>query len=279
MRRMIARTLLGSLLVVAGWPSCAVGQDAMAPPRDIFRLGVRAGVQLFSYEEREAAVRSEYDTAGLALGLTGMLRLGDRFRITGDYLGAFLAESSETWRDVDTPFGVGTQHNDLSLDFHVLDLDLGYSVLKRDGFEWAIVAGWHAYWLGFERGNFTITTATVIIGAPGLSVTEDVAGQGVKLGTVLEARVAPRVWVEAGFAGYYVYDVDVENSALGSLESEGHALRWRLALDYFLNPRVTLGAGYEGHFIHVDRATSAIAILPENKTWAHTLTVRLGVWF
>ncbi len=278
MRRRVASTLFG-LLLVAGWPASAMGQDAVAPPKDVFRLGARLGVQIFSYEETEGAVRSEYDTAGPALGLTGMLRLGDRFRITGDYLGAFLAEASETWRNVDTPFGLGTQHNDLSLDFHVLDLDVGYSVLKRDGLDWAVVAGWHAYWQGFERSNFSITTATVIIGAPGLTVTEDVEGFGLKLGTVVEARVAPRVWLEAGFAGYLLYDVNVENSALGRIESDGYAFRWRAALDYFLTPRVSIGGGYEGHFIHVDRATSAIAILPENETWAHTLTARLGVRF
>jgi hypothetical protein len=271
--------LVGLLLLVVGWPITGMAQDTSAPPRDIFRLGVRAGLQIFSYEETEGAVESDYDTTGFAMGLTGMARLGDRFRITADYLGAFLPESGETWSNVETPFGIGTQHNDLSLDFHVFDLDAGFSLVKRDGFEWVIVTGWHGYWQGFERTDFSVTTAAVIIAAPGLSVDEDVAGYGVKVGTVVEARVAPRVWIDAGFAGYYLYDVNVKNEILGRIESEGYALRWRAALDYFLNPRMTLGGGYEGHFIHVDRGTNPIAILPENETWAHTLTVRFAVRF
>lgn len=277
--RVFGGALLAVLLVVAGGPVRALGQETPQLPTDVFRLGVRVGVQFFSYEEEEDPVQSDYTSSGPAIGLTGMLRFADRFRLTADWLGSFIAEDGETWRNVDTPAGIGTQHNDLSVDFHVFDVDLGYSVVKRPGLEWAVLLGWHTYSQEFDRSNFRLVSSSVIIAAPGLSVTEDVVGQGLKLGMVAEAMVAPRVWFEGGLAWYYLYDIAVDNSELGRLDSDGYALRWRAALDYLLTPRAAVGVGYEGHFIHVDRATSATAILPENMTWAHTLLVRLGVRF
>jgi hypothetical protein len=37
--------------------------------------------------------------------------------------------------------------------------------------------------------------------------------------------------------------------------------------------------GYDGHFIAVEEAKNPRGILPRNRTWAHTMSGRVGVLF
>ncbi len=282
MRAAFPTLVISALLALLLSPVCAFAQEAVSPPNDFFRLGIRGGVQAFSYQEKLGAVKSDYDSYGAAVGVNASLRIpSTRFRLAVDYLGSFITDDREKWENLDTILGpaTGTQRNDLDVDLHVFDFDLGYALVKQENFEWWVVGGWHYYIENFTRSNFFITAGGTIFGALDATVTEDVTGQGVKLGTAVEARIAPRLLIDGGVAGYYLYDVDVKNSLLGRVDSDGHAFRWRIALDYLLVKDSTIGVGYEGHFIHVDRGTSAIAILPENETWAHTVTLRLGVRF
>jgi len=110
-------------------------------------------------------------------------------------------------------------------------------------------------------------------------VSEDVRGQGLKLGTTLGWRISDRLSGNGGLAGYYLYHVDIENSELGELDSEGWAFRWRVGLDYVLTPNITVGAGYQGHYIRIEEATTSSAVLPENRTVDHIFLLRLGLRF
>jgi hypothetical protein len=63
------------------------------------------------------------------------------------------------------------------------------------------------------------------------------------------------------------------------VNSDGYALRWRLAADYAVHPNVAIGLGYEGHFISVEQASNGRATSPRNETIAHTIAATVGLRF
>jgi hypothetical protein len=274
--RLLLLALLAAALVsatpgsraAAEAPTQATGHD------DRFLLSGRVGVQVFDYREEFGDIESEYTSVGPTLGLTASLRLAERLRLTGDYLGALILEREESWDNVRS--AVTVQENDLKVDFHVFDLDVAYAVVRTHRLEWAVAAGWHYYALDFTRSAFRGDSGAIENIGP---VDEEVRGQGVKLGTTLTRGLTDRLALLGRLAGYYLYRVDVDNARNGEFESEGVAVRLGLALDYFLTPQVTLGVGYDGHFIAVEEARNPRGILPRNRTWAHTLSGRVGVSF
>jgi len=272
-----AALLLGIFL----WPTVVLAQGTGGLPADFFRLTARAGILGYHYSEDIGDIESDYTTVGPAWGVNATVRPLERLRFGVDYFGALATSSTETWDDIGTFMGATvTQENDLEVDFHVLDVDvLGYSIVKEPGLEWAVWLGWHYYFQGFERSDFRFRVLDLSLPFDIAPVSEDVSGQGVKLGTTVEWAVAPRFTVGGGVAGYYLYAVDVDNSELGDIDSDGWAARWRIALDYAVRPNVSVGVGYEGHFIFVEQAESAIAILPANETWAHAGMLRFSVQY
>jgi hypothetical protein len=260
------------LVAPAPW-AAAQGPVTATGPEDWFRLSGRVGLQVLDYREEFGDIESEYTSVGPALGVTARLRLTERLRVTGDYLGAFIAEQEESWDNIRT--GASAQDNDLGIDFHVLDLDVGYALVRTPRVEWAVVAGWHYYAQDFTRSQFRRGGDIQNLGP----VDEDVRGQGVKLGTVLEGRLGDRLGFTGSVAGYSLYRVDIDNARHGEFDSDGVALRFGLALDYAMTPQVVLGLGYEGHLIAVDGAQNSRGILPENRTQAHTVSGRVAVRF
>lgn len=266
------------LLGIVFSPTVAVAQGASALPADFFRLTARAGILGYHYSEDIGNIRSSYTTVGPAWGIAATVRPLDRLRFGVDYFGALATSSTETWDNIGTFVGVPvSQENELDVRYHTVDIEGGYSIVREPGLEWAVWLGWHYYFQGFERSDFRFRVLDLSIPFDLAPVSEDVSGQGVKLGTTVEWAVAPRLMLTAGLAGYYVYAVDVDNSELGEIESDGWALRWRIGVDYALRPHVSIGGGYEGHFIFVKEAESAIAVLPANETQAHAAMFRLSV--
>jgi hypothetical protein len=269
-----AALLLGILLS----PAIALAQEPPVLSAEFFRLTGRVGILGYTYSENLGDIESDYTTVGPAWGVTATVRLLERVRFGVDYFGALATSSTETFDDIGTFMGTTvSQENDLEVDFHALDIEGGYSVLREPGLEWAVWLGWHYYFQGFERSNFRFRAAGLSAPVGVAPITEDVAGQGVKLGTTVEWAVAPRFTVTGALAGYYLYAVDVDNSDLGEIDSDGWAARWRIAVDYALLRNLTIGVGYEGHFIYVDQAESARAVLPANETWAHAGMLRVNV--
>lgn len=258
----------------------AAGQTPPPPLPDRFTVAVSAGLQVFDYKEEFDGGESDYTSVGPAWNVAASFRIADRWRLSLDYLGSLITEDTETWHNIGT---VGSQsvnqENDLEVTFHVLDIDVGYSIVKQPGLELALVGGWHFYAQDFERSNFKFLVADIVFPINIRPVSEDVRGQGIKLGATVDWRMTDRLTGTGGVAGYYLYKVDVENSALGDIDSEGWAFRWRVGLDYALTPAISLGGGYQGHYIRVDEATTSTAVLPENRTLAHTFLVRLALKF
>jgi len=254
--------------------------QTILPGDERFVLGVRAGVQALTYHEHLGNVDSDYNSTGPAIGISGSFKLIDRLRLNLDYLGSFIQEDTETWRNLGTIAGFTVnQQNETKVTFHALDLDLSYSVVKTPQVEWAVSAGWHYYIEDFTRSNFRFLVASLTIPTRISPVTEDVTGQGLKIGTTVGFRAGPKWLIGAGLAGYYLYDVKADNSALGTINSDGLALRWRVSADYIVNSTVTVGVGYDGHFISVERANGSRATLPKNETLANTLSATLGIRF
>jgi hypothetical protein len=267
--------LLAALMSVAPSSRASAQSPTSVPGHDDFlRLSGRVGVQVFDYREEFGEIESEYTSVGPALGLTASLRLSERLRLNGDYLGAIVLKEEETWDNVST--GATLQENDLRVDFHVFDLDVAYAVASTHRFEWALGAGWHYYALDFTRSAFRGDSGMIQNIGP---VDEEVRGQGVKVGTTLARGLTDRLTLFGGLAGYYLYRVDVDNARHGEFDSDGVAIRLGLGLEYLLTPRVTLGVGYDGHFIAVEEAKNPRGILPRNRTWAHTMSGRVGVLF
>jgi hypothetical protein len=271
MTALLAALAAGVLLAAPAGPALADTPTPMLADR--LRLSGRVGVQILDYREEFGDIESEYTSVGPALGLAASLRPTERLRVNGEYLGSLILEREEAWDNVLT--GLTEQENDLRIALHVFDLDAAYAVVRAPGLEWAMAAGWHYYAEDFTRSNFRPSGGIPDIGP----VDEEVRGQGVKLGTTLEGRPGDRLMVLGSLAGYYLYRVDVDNALVGEFESEGVGLRWGLALDYVLTPRVTLGLGYDGHLIAVEKAETSDGILPRNRTRAHTLSGRVGVRF
>lgn len=258
----------------------AADRVATIPPlAERFTLSVSGGIQAFDYKENFGSVKNDYHSFGPAWGVAASFRVAEQWRLNADYLGSAIRQDTETW-DRGSIFGFPiTQKDDLKVNFHVVDADLSYSVLKIPEIEWAIAAGWHYYHQGFERSNFRLEVANLVFPAGIQPVTEDVDGFGVKVGTTLEWRSSPRFIASTGVSGYYLYDVSVDNSVLGRFHSQGWAARWKFGLDYLLSTNASIGLGYQGHYITVDKDRNAVAILPDNRTLAHTLLLRLGLRF
>jgi hypothetical protein len=274
----LANATAALLLGILCWPTVALAQGFGPLPADFFRLTARAGILGYHYSEDIGDIESDYTTVGPAWGLNATVRPVERFRLGVDYFGALATASTETWENIGTFGGLPvTQENELEVDYHTVDVEGGYSLVKEPGLEWAVWLGWHYYFQGFDRSDFRFRVADLTIPANIAPVSEDVSGQGVKVGTTVEWAVTPRVALTAGVAGYYLYAVDVDNSELGKLDSDGWAARWRIGVDYLFQPPFAIGIGYEGHFIVVKQARSAIAELPANQTWAHAATVRFTV--
>jgi hypothetical protein len=275
---LLALTTIVPVLAV-GSPGPAEGQTIL-PTDARFVLGVRAGVQAFNYQEHIGNTDSDYDSVGPAIGVTGSLKLIDRLRLNVDYLGSYIQEDTETWDNIGTVAGFTVnQQNEMDVSFHVFDVDVSYSLVKTPQVEWAVALGWHSYAEDFTRSNFRFLVSTLTLFSAIGPVSEDVRGQGVKIGTTLGVRATPNLLIGGGFAWYGLYDVEADNSALGTVESDGYALRWRATVDYAINAMVTVGLGYEGHYISVEQGQSAIAILPRNETMAHTFTAAVGLRF
>ncbi|HXH84481.1 MAG TPA: hypothetical protein VNN07_16370 [Candidatus Tectomicrobia bacterium] len=256
-------------------PLPVAAQDALEPLKDFFTLQVRGGIQVFDYSEEFAplGLESDYQNVAPAWGAAASLRFAERWRLNGEYLGSFVPEDTESWRFL----GSRAQENDLEVDFHAFDVDVSYSIARLPKLEWAVALGWHYYLLDFERSNFRVFSPFLV--APPGPVTEEVRGQGVKVGTTLDARIGRRATLSTGVSGSYLYDVDVENSLLGRLSSEGWTARWRLGVDFLLTDNATIGVGYHGQYIRVDEASRGLVVLPENRTITHTLMLQLGVRF
>lgn len=277
-RRQLGLVLVAALLATA--LITAAEAQTLLPSDERFVLGARVGVQAFNYQEHVGTTDSDYSSVGPALGVTGSFRLIDRLRLNIDYLGSFLQEDTETWRNIGTFAGFTVnQQNDMDVSFHVLDIDASYSFVKTPQVEWAVGLGWHYYVEDFTRSNFRFVVSTLTLFFPIGPVSEDVRGQGVKLGTTLGFRVTPKILVGGGLAWYGLYDVKVDNSALGNVESDGYALRWRGTADYAITPAISVGIGYEGHYISVEQGQNAVATLPKNETMAHTFTATVGFRF
>lgn len=267
-----AALLLGLLLS----PTVALAQAPGVLPTEFFRLTPRAGIAGYYYTEDIGDIESDYSTAGPAWGLNATVRLMDRLRVGADYFGTLATSSTETWTNIGTFMGASVdQENDLEVWYHTVDIEGGYSVLKEPGLEVAVWLGWHYYFQGFERSDFRFRVFDLSIPFDIAPVSEDVSGQGVKLGATVDWAFAPRWVLTGGLGGYYLYTVDVDNSELGKLDSEGWAARWRVAVDYAVNPNLSVGVGYEGHYIFVDEAENDIAVLPANQTWINAGMVRL----
>jgi hypothetical protein len=272
--RLATALAMAVLLVIApGRWAAAEGPAPVTATEDRFRLTGRVGLQVLGYQEEFGDIESEYTSVGPALGVAGSLRLTERVRVGGEYLGAFLPEEEERWDD--RRLVVTEQTNDLKVGFHVLDVDIGYALVRTPQVEWRVVGGWHYYVQDFTRSRFRRGDAIQSLGP----VNEEVRGQGAKLGTALEGRLGERLGMTAQVAGYYLYRVDVDNARLGAFESEGVALRGGAGVEYLLTPRLALGVGWDGHFIAVDRTHNARGILPENRTVAHTVSGRVTLRF
>jgi hypothetical protein len=272
---------LGVMSLVLATAAGAGAEELALLPKDVFRLSVRGGIQGLHYEEKlkitstATEVKSDYDSFGPVIGVDANLRIAERFAINGSYLGSFIQKRTEEWNGTDQGLSFD-QDNDLDVDFHVFDIDLGYSIIRHSRFEWRVFAGWHYYMQDFSRKN--VLGPSVVVG----TVTEDVRGQGIRVGSSVEYLVNDRLSLTGGLAYQYLYDVRIDNSLLGILDSEGHAVRWNIGLDYFLTKNATLGVMYQGHYITVDKASrsipgGAVVILPDNETLAHTGMVVFAV--
>lgn len=267
-----AALLLGMLLL----PTVVLAQGSGVLPADFFRLTTRAGIAGYYYSEDIGDIDSDYTTVGPAWGINATVRPIDRLRLGVDYFGTLATSDTEEWSNIGTFMGATvSQENDLEVWYHTVDIEGGYSVLKEPGLEVAVWLGWHYYFQGFERSDFRFRVLDLTIPFDIAPVSEDVSGQGVKLGATVEWAFAPRWMLTGGLAGYYLYTVDIDNSELGKLDSEGWAARWRVGVDYAVNPHLSVGVGYEGHFIFVDEAESAVAVLPANETWVNAGMLRL----
>lgn len=273
-------TILSFVAIVALSGVGTAAAQTILPSDERFVLGARVGVQAFNYQEHIDSTDSDYNSIGPAIGLSGSLKIIDRLRLNVDYLGSFLQEDTETWKNIGTFAGfIVDQQNEMDVSFHVFDIDVSYSIVKTPQFEWALGVGWHYYAEDFNRSNFRFLISTLTLFSAIGPVSEDVRGQGIKLGTTLGFRATPNLLLGAGLAWYSLYDVEADNSALGKVESDGYALRWRATVDWVINPTVSLGIGYEGHYISIEQGQSAIAVLPKNETMAHTLTAAIGIRF
>jgi len=277
-RHVLLALLASTTLAVA--PSGGADAQTILPTDARFVLGVRAGIQAFNYQEHIGNTDSDYDSVGPAIGVTGSLKLIDRLRLNVDYLGSYIQEDTETWNNIGTFAGFTVnQQNDMDVSFHVFDVDVSYSLVKTPQVEWAVALGWHYYAEDFTRRNFRFLVSTLTLFSPIGPVSEDVRGQGVKIGTTVGFRPTPNLLIGGGLAWYGLYDVEADNSVLGTVESDGYALRWRATVDYAINAMVTVGLGYEGHYISIEQGQSAIAILPRNETMAHTFTAAVRLRF
>ncbi|MGH7313984.1 MAG: hypothetical protein ACREJV_12490, partial [Candidatus Rokuibacteriota bacterium] len=219
----IALVLL-TLLAAPRGVGVAAGQAAPPSLPEQFTLAISGGLQVFDYKEDFEGGESDFVSVGPAWGVTASLRVAERWRLNLDYLGSLITEDTETWDNVGTISGTPiNQENDLEVVFHALDIDLGHSFVRQPGIEWAVVGGWHFYAQDFERSNFKFQVADIVFPVNIRPVSEDVRGQGLKLGTTLDWSISNRLSGSGGVAGYYLYHADIENSELGELDSEGWA--------------------------------------------------------
>jgi len=120
----------------------AAGQAVPPPLPEQFTFAISGGLQVFDYKEAFHGGQSDYVSVGPAWGVMASVRVSERWRLNLDYLGSLVTDDTETWDNVGTVSGMPVnQENDLKVVFHVLDVDVGYSLLKQPGIEWAVVAG------------------------------------------------------------------------------------------------------------------------------------------
>jgi hypothetical protein len=254
--------------------------QTILPSDDTFSLAGRVGVQFFHYQEQIGSTKGDFDSVGPALGVTASWKVIDRWRLNGDYLGSFVQKNSETFKNIGTSGGAAVDQEDRAkVDFHLIDLDVSYSFIKTPTLEWAAALGWHYYAENFTRSNFRFSVASLAIPTRISPVSEDVNGQGIKVGTLLGYRATDAITVGGGLAWYGLYQVHVDNSANGTIDTSGNAVRWKLSAAYALTKAMSVGAQYEGHFIDVSHDQNSRAVLPHNQTLANTISGAFEIRF
>lgn len=66
----------------------------------------------------------------------------------------------------------------------------------------------------------------------------------------------------------------MKNRALGTADSEGNSIRWRVNLGYHISKNVNLGVSCRGMVLDVDEGKSASRIIPNSKTEMQGLLFR-----
>lgn len=245
-----------------------------------FQAGGGIGRPVLTYKEKSSGANSRYESSGIGWTLFGRMDFLEVFHLGADWEAARIGTRRETFRGIGTVNGQSVnQRNDLDIDLDLLDLNLGFALIRMPHYELQVVSGWHFYRSNFTRRNFAFEISDIVLPAGLSPVSEDVRGNGPKLGLLIEANPSSRWFWSGGFTWNRLTSIKADNSALGNINSDGNSIRWRLEGGFRLLPNVALSLQYRGLLVRVNEGRNETAVLPDNETLMHTLLMQLAVRF
>ena len=146
----------------------------------------------------------------------------------------------------------------------MVDIEATYLFARVPSVELGVVLGWHFYRQDFTRSNFTFDPTTSGIAFQPAS--EEHRGNGPMVGIRFDANPSPSWSLRVGADWARIFDAEVKNRALGTADTEGNSIRWRVNLGYHISKNVDLGVSYRGMVLDVDQDRSAAQIIPNSKT-------------
>ena len=159
--------------------------------------------------------------------------------------------------------GVDSDHDSTEVNWFVFaHLEVIDNLLL--GVDWALSWGWHFYLQDFNRSNFTLDPIT--FGIAFQPASEDHRGSGPKIGIRFDANPYPSWSLRVAADWIRIIDAEAQNRALGTTDSEGNSIRWRVNLGYHISKNVDIGVSYRGMVLDVDQDRSASLVIPNNKT-------------
>ncbi len=276
--RILTCILLGFFL--SGAPP-ALAQTQAPPAEESFvqefgkaRFGGSIGWAYYDYEESLGTIDSSYDSDGISWNLFANFMVFDRFRVGFDWEAARIDSARETWTNLPIGVLIGVQvnqTNNMEVDLDMFDLDASFSVLRSENVEFELVAGWHFLRHDFTRSSFAFQVLGFTLASTLGPVSEEVDANGPKVGVRLAGKISPQLYIDSAFNWNFLTDLTADNSLLGTIDSEGNSIRWRVALNYRVRENFDIGLSYRGLFIDVNEGQSANAILPSNKTSMNSL--------
>lgn len=246
------------------------------------RFGGSIGAALYDYEESFSATGSNFDSSGIAWNLFLDVEIAKRVRIGVDWEATRISSATERWTNLPVGTLVGTQvnqTNNLKADIDMFDFDLSYVIFRSEKAELELIGGWHVLRHDFSRSNFAFQVAGFTINSTLGPVDEEVFAHGPKAGVRFAGGLPPRFFIDASFFVNFLVDVQADNSLLGTVDSDGYSMRWRLALMYQMTEESSVGLAYRGTFIKINQGRSASAILPRNETLISSIFLKFQFRF